>query len=250
LPIYGPKKNVAFTLHLPLLNSGNGDFLSTPALAAGDFQVAGDDGAFANLATLPSVTPASGRWIKIALSASEMNADIVKVQCVDQTNPKEWQDTGEVIFTTAQGIGASVPQTGDSYARLGAPAGASVSADIALLQADTDNIQTRLPAVLVGGRMDVSVGAFATAVLDAAALAADAAAEIADAYLDRADAIDGYTPRQKARLELAALAGKSSGGTATGASNPVFRAANDSKARISATVDANGNRTAVTLDAT
>ena len=46
------------------------------------------------------------------------------------------------------------PQTGDAYARLGAPAGASIAADIAGVQADTNDIQTRLPAALVGGRMD------------------------------------------------------------------------------------------------
>lgn len=41
-------------------------------------------------------------------------------------------------------------QTGDSFARLGAPVGASISADIASVQADTDNIQTRIPAALTG----------------------------------------------------------------------------------------------------
>jgi hypothetical protein len=62
--------------------------------------------------------------------------------------------------------------------RLGAPVGASVSADIAAVQGDTDNIQTRLPVALVGGRMDASVGAMAADVLTAAALAADAVTEI------------------------------------------------------------------------
>ncbi len=40
--------------------------------------------------------------------------------------------------------------------------------------------------------------------------------------------------------------GKASGLDTTTA---VYRAVNDSKARVTATVDANGNRTAVTLDA-
>ena len=51
-------------------------------------------------------------------------------------------------------------QTGDNYARLGAPAGASVSADIAAVKTDTANVETdtqdiqsRLPAGLVAGRM-------------------------------------------------------------------------------------------------
>lgn len=57
----------------------------------------------------------------------------------------------------------NTPQTGDGFARLGAPVGASISADIAGVQADTDNIQTRLPAALVSGRMDSSLGAVAGA---------------------------------------------------------------------------------------
>lgn len=61
----------------------------------------------------------------------------------------------------------SYPQTGDSYARLGAPAGASVSADVAAVKAV-------LPAALVSGRMDASVGAMASGVLTATAIASDA----------------------------------------------------------------------------
>lgn len=60
----------------------------------------------------------------------------------------------------------TVPQTGDNFARLGAPAGASVSADIAAvkaqtaaIEADTQDLQTRTPAALVGGRMDANMGA-------------------------------------------------------------------------------------------
>lgn len=77
-------------------------------------------------------------------------------------------------------------QTGDSFARLGAPAGASVSADIAATKADTaailvdtgTTLDARLPAALVGGRMDSSVGAMAANVLTASALATDAVTEI------------------------------------------------------------------------
>lgn len=59
--------------------------------------------------------------------------------------------------------------------------------------------------------------------------------------------IDGYTLEQAQKLELAALAGKVSGGSTT---SVVIRAADDSRARITATVDGSGNRTALTLDAT
>lgn len=69
--------------------------------------------------------------------------------------------TGNIIGNITGNLSGSVgsvtghtPQTGDTYARLGVPAGASIAADIAGVQADTNDIQTRLPAALVGGRMD------------------------------------------------------------------------------------------------
>lgn len=62
------------------------------------------------------------------------------------------------------------------------------------VQADTDDLQTRLPAALVSGRIDASVGAMAagvvtaaavaTGAIDADALATDAVAEIADGVWD------------------------------------------------------------------
>lgn len=98
--------------------------------------------------------------------------------------------TGAVPATVQ--IYTSSPQTGDSYARLGAPAGASISADIAGVQADTNDIQTRIPAALVSGRIDASVGAMASGVVTATAIAADAigASELAaDAVAEIADAV-------------------------------------------------------------
>lgn len=57
--------------------------------------------------------------------------------------------SGTVAFNAFTIGGTSmVAQTGNSYVRIGAPVGASISEDIAAVQADTDNIQTRLPAAL------------------------------------------------------------------------------------------------------
>ena len=52
------------------------------------------------------------------------------------------------------------------------------------IEVDTQDIQSRLPAALVGGRIDASVGAMASGVLTAAALATDAVGEIADGVWD------------------------------------------------------------------
>lgn len=62
--------------------------------------------------------------------------------------------------------------------KIGTPAGASVSVDIAGVQSDTNDLQTRLPAALVSGRIDASVGAMATDTLTSTALAASAVTEI------------------------------------------------------------------------
>jgi hypothetical protein len=61
---------------------------------------------------------------------------------------------------------------------------AGVDIDAILLDTGT-TLDGRIPAALVGGRMDASVGAMATDVITATALAASAATEIADAILSR-----------------------------------------------------------------
>jgi hypothetical protein len=71
---------------------------------------------------------------------------------------------------------------------------------------------------------------------------------IADALLDRIDSIEiGISPRGVFRAVGAACAGKSSDAE-TGF--PIYRAMDDSKDRISAEIDVNKNRIAVTLDLT
>lgn len=126
------------------------------------------------------------------------------------------------------------------------------------LDTEVTDIRNRLPAALVGGRMDASVGAvaaaaitnaaFAVDAIDALSIKADAGTEIADALLDRASAVEGYTVRQLLRLVAAALVGKADGFPGPGTVH--MRDVADTKNRITATVDAAGNRTAVVLDAT
>jgi hypothetical protein len=96
-----PNKNEDFVFYLALEDmSVAGTFKANPTIAAGDFQVSKDDGALTNLATLPTVSPAGSVWVKISLSATEMNADVVKIQAIDQTSPKEWADFALAIPTT------------------------------------------------------------------------------------------------------------------------------------------------------
>lgn len=97
-----PVNGVAFVMAITVEDfAAPGNLKLAPTIAAGDFQVSKDDGALANLATLPSVAPAASAWIKISLSATEMTADRVKVQWIDQTSPKEWADGSITILTVA-----------------------------------------------------------------------------------------------------------------------------------------------------
>lgn len=109
------------------------------------------------------------------------------------------------------------------------------------------------------GAGGIAAASFAAGAINSAAIAADAigssqlaatgAQEIADALLDRVDAVEtGLTFRQALRLMAAALAGKLSG--AATATVSIRNAVADSKARITATVDSDGNRSSITTDLT
>lgn len=100
-PYNPPKKNEDFKIRISLEDYANpGNFKSSPTLAAGDFKVAVDGTALANLATLPTVSPASSVLVLLELSASEMNGDVITIVCIDQTVPKEWADFVLSIPTT------------------------------------------------------------------------------------------------------------------------------------------------------
>ena len=87
-----PKKNAAFIMYVGLRDQADSNlFKANPTLASGDFKVSKDGGSLANLATLPTVTPASGKMVKISLSATEMNADNVTIVCSDAAGA-EWAD--------------------------------------------------------------------------------------------------------------------------------------------------------------
>jgi hypothetical protein len=150
------------------------------------------------------------------------------------------------------------------------------------VQADTDNLQTRLPAALVGGKMDATVAGVATSAAqttaqtdltaikaktdtlptdpaDASVIAASfatlttaignlndlSAAEVWDAVIEGA-----VTARQSLRLANSANGAKTAGPTPGTAGTVTIRDLADGKARVTAPVDSNGYRTAVTLDLT
>lgn len=98
----------------------------------------------------------------------------------------------------------------------------------------------------------ITAASIAANAIGASELATDAvgAAQLASGAVDEIwdEVIEGtLTGRQLLRIFLAALAGKSAGG---GTLSITFRDNADTKNRITATVDINGNRTVMTLDGT
>lgn len=187
-----PKKNTAFAFDVSLVSQATRPaFQSSPTLAAGDVKVTGADGAavpgaLANIATLPDVSPAAGTNVRVQLSAAEMNFDRVIVQFSDAAGA-EWDPVAVELITSAN-------TTDDIYTRLGAPAAASVSADIAAVQADLPQRITKNVALsafmffMVDSTDHVSAKTgltiTATRSLDGAAFAAcaNAAAEVSNGW--------------------------------------------------------------------
>lgn len=82
-----PYKNIGFVYYLSLVSQvSRPQFQSNPTLASGDVKFSADGAALANLGTLPTVTPASGKSVKVTVAASENTGA-----------------NGEIIFSDAAG---------------------------------------------------------------------------------------------------------------------------------------------------
>jgi hypothetical protein len=182
MPSYVPAKYGAEYIFYVGLDSvaTAGAFQSNPALVAGDFKISKDGGTLANLTTLPTVTPASGKMVKITLSATEMSADNVTVIASDAAGA-EWRDLivniqtaarqiDDLAYPTTSGRGIDVTTGGEvgiDWANIGSPtttvnlSGTTVKTATDV-EADTQDIQSRIPAALVGGRIDANVGAISS----------------------------------------------------------------------------------------
>lgn len=101
-PYNPPVKGEDFKIRISLEDMNNPGMIKyNPTIAAGDAKVDKDGGGLNNLTTLPSVSPGSGPFVLIELSATEMNADVVSVVLHDQTVPPEWADFTISIPTVA-----------------------------------------------------------------------------------------------------------------------------------------------------
>ena len=105
------KKNTAFVCYVGLPSQANALTLqANPTLAGGDVKVAIDDGAPANLATLPVADADFTKRVKVNLSAAEMNGDNISIIFSDAAGA-EWCDVIVNIQTVANqidGIAAAI----------------------------------------------------------------------------------------------------------------------------------------------
>lgn len=168
-----------------------------------------------------------------------------------------WQDTTAGDFTTALSVGKSVMNgvslgTGLTVAAVSGAVG-SVTGAVGSVTGAVGSVTGAVGSVTgnVGGNVVGTVASVVGAVGSVTGLTASNLDATVSSVKAKTDLIpgtqDGYTFAQFMLAIGAALGGKASGMATTTA---VFRSMNDSKDRITATVDANGNRTAVTLDLT
>lgn len=95
-----PKKAVAYEFPTQVGDRVvSGQFKVNPTIAVGDFQVSKDGGTFANLSTLPIVTPSGSKSILVSLDATEMDANKVEVIGSDLIGA-EWNDVSVFLDLT------------------------------------------------------------------------------------------------------------------------------------------------------
>ena len=165
------KKNTAVTgFPFTLISAADGSAITTGTPVG---YVTLDGGAQTAIGDVTPVHEGNGQWT-FDLTAAEMNGDVVgflithasaiNVHFTIKTDTKIVSELNDVAATDVVSSGAittlagavanvdtvdtlttytgNTPQTGDNYARLGAPAGASVSADIAEVKTETASILT------------------------------------------------------------------------------------------------------------
>lgn len=227
------KYNEATTILFPLIDRGTLDFESTPvSFVAADCQISKDEGAFANTGSTP--THEGNGIYSLALTATEMQAARIVITVIDSAT-KTWEDQAIIITTYGN---ASAQHAFDLDT-------ATQNVNVASMDANTVTSSAIATNAIDSGAIAANaIGSseLATDAIGSAQLSAAAVDEIWDEVLEGT-----VTGRQFMRIMLAALAGKSAGG---GTGSVTFRDNADAKNRISATLDANGNRTAMTLDGT
>ena len=221
----------------PVVNAGTVTFPTTATLASTTNITAGTITTTTNLTNLPSVPT---DW----LAAAGVKADAVtKIQngLATPTNITAGMITTVGTTTNLTNLPA-VPTDWLAASGVKADAVTKIQNGLATptnITAGTITTVTNLTNAPTNGDLTPTMKSSVTA-------AVPTANAIADAYLDRTDAIQtGVTPRQAHRIEIAgAGAGVLSGAATT---TVILQNSAGTKTRVTATVDANGNRSAITM---
>lgn len=123
-----------------------------------------DGAAFASIS--PTVTERGNGWYNIALTSS--HTDTLGDLALHITGTAA--DPADIVLLVEAGATDADVSTRLATAGYTAPDNATITT----IQSDTNDIQARLPAALVSGRIDASVGAMAADVVTASAIAAGA----------------------------------------------------------------------------
>ncbi len=92
------RKNTTTNFEAPLIDSASRpNYKSSATLAAGDIKVIKDGGAAANISALPTEIGTTGIY-RFALTASEMDATLTTVVCVDAAG-SEWDPLTISLYT-------------------------------------------------------------------------------------------------------------------------------------------------------
>ena len=102
-----PVRGQVFVFTVALVSRADANvFQSNPTLAAGDVKVIKDDGAPANIATLPTAISA-GAALKVQLSATETDADYLTVLFQDAAGD-QWCDLAVTLFPDGSFVTSAV----------------------------------------------------------------------------------------------------------------------------------------------
>lgn len=204
-----PVKNSAYRITFPIYKA---DGTLITGAAGLDSEVSKDAGTAVDCTNeATEIATATGLYY-LDLTSSEMNADCVAIKVKSSTT-----DAVPQVFVL-------YPQeTGDIKVDVQSNAGTAITS--------------------AAGVQEVKVASIAANAITAAATATDFGDEIANAVWD--EVVDGtYSARELYRVFAAVLGGQANG---LGSSTAVYKNRDGSKTRITATVDADGNRSSVTF---
>jgi hypothetical protein len=190
-----PKKNDAngFIFYTALSSrTGDGTFLTNPTLAAGDVKVSIDGAAYANLGTLPAVTPAGGTSVKVTLAQAEINGDNINVLFIDAAGA-EWcskqfnfqtvtRQIDDLAYPTTSGRAIDVSAGGEvglDWANIGSP---TTAVNLSATNIDVDQVVASVSGAVgsVGsvGAGGITASSFAANAITAAKLDPDVTTEL------------------------------------------------------------------------